>query len=85
MKKIEESIYDLCNEVDYWRGEAKYWQEKYEKEVKDFNSHVNEQLEISKKGVANALMFALSVTEDGDGNLIIPSENRSSLADSFRS
>jgi hypothetical protein len=53
-----------------------YWKEKYEIEVKERNLEFQERHQNTMKGVANALMFALSVEDDKDGNLIISKENK---------
>ena len=71
MKTADIKFLELCDEIDYWKErakqaeeDAKYWQEEYSK-------HLNEGLVSAKKGVANALMFALSVRDDENGNLVI--------------
>mgnify|MGYP006308712481 CR=1 FL=1 len=75
---------ELCDEIDYWRertkkaeADAEYWQTEYTK-------HVNEGLVSAQKGVANALMFALSVRDDEDGNLVIDKDKRQELAENLK-
>lgn len=75
----------LCEMVDDLREEADYWKYKYEAEVAENNKRLNESLEISKQGVANALMFALSVEDDAKGNLVIPKRKRKELAKVWKS
>lgn len=83
MKQIDKTVSDLCNEVDYWKEQANYYYELYEKEKKENIEHSNERLADAKKGVANALMFALAVREDGNGNLVTPKEDRNQLAKGY--
>lgn len=85
MKAVERTIYELCQEIDMLREEAKYWKELFEAERKENMDNLNKRLKESKKGVAQALMFALSVKDDEHGNLILPKENRKELAQHFKS
>jgi len=80
MKTADYKFTDLCNEIDQWKSEATYWQKKYEDEIKKNNEFMNESMETAKKGVANALMFALHCSDDQDGNLVISKESRKVLA-----
>lgn len=80
MKTTELKFYELCDEIDYWKertreaeAQAQYWQDEYSR-------HLNESLASAKEGVANALMFALSVRDDEKGNLVIPQKERKTLA-----
>ena len=75
---------DLCREIDYWKNiakealkDAEYWKGEYMK-------HLNNSLASAQKGVADALMFALSVTDDENGNLVIPKESRKNLAKRYK-
>jgi hypothetical protein len=84
MKTVDIKFLDLCDEIDYWKEraekaekDAKYWQEEYSK-------HLNESLASAQKGVANALMFALSVRDDENGNLVINKDDRKMLAENYR-
>lgn len=85
MKTIDKTVFDLCDEVDYWKEQAEYWKAKYEEERKKYDQMLNENLDRAKQGVANALKFALSVQEGEDGSLLIPKENRQQLAKDFKS
>lgn len=84
MKTADIKFLDLCEEIDYWKeraeaaeADAKYWKDEYSK-------HLSESLASAQKGVANALMFALSVRDDENGNLIIDKENRKELAKNLK-
>lgn len=83
MKTIEKNLYRLCNTIDELEAEVEYWKSKYEEEVATNNSMLNDNLEYAKRGVANALMFALSVKDDENGNLVIDKESRKELAKSW--
>lgn len=78
------TVRDLCEQVDAWKSQAAYWKEQFEQERKERTALLNENLESAKKGVGQALLFALSVREDGNGNLVIPKENRGTLANSHK-
>jgi len=84
-KRIDVMAYELCEEIDHWKSEAKRYKALYEEEVKNYNQMTTERLEDAKKGVANALMFALSVRDNEDGSLSISKENRENLAETFKS
>jgi len=84
MKTTELKFYELCDEIDYWKEKAKkaeddaqYWKDQY-------SSFLNESLVSTQKGVANALMLALSVSDDENGNLIIDKETRKELAKNYK-
>lgn len=49
---------------------------KKENPYKEYSEHINKSLASAQKGVANTLMFALSVKDDENGNLIIDKESR---------
>ena len=84
MKTIDIKISELCDEIDYWKDLAKNYKEKYEKERDDHISRINKQLEDSQRGVANALMFAMSVRDDENGNMVIDKESRKKLAENWK-
>lgn len=84
MQRIEILTADLCEEIDYWKSEANKWKSLYEEERDANIKAMNERFEESKKGVANALLFALSVSDNPDGSLSINKENRKQLAESFK-
>ena len=85
MRTADVKFLQLCNEIDQWKEEANYWKEKYEELQKEYSEHINQNLVSAQKGVANALMFALSVKDDENGNLIIDKESRKELAETWRS
>lgn len=84
MKAIEENIYGLCTQIDNLRDEVDYWREKYETLLKEYSEESNSRMQEAQKGVANALMFALSVREGANGDLVIPAPERKELAESWR-
>lgn len=84
MKTTEIKFYELCDEIDYWKeraknaeADAKHWRDKYSEQT-------NQRLESAQKGVADALMFALSVRDDENGNLVIDKDTRKELGERFR-
>lgn len=83
MKQAEKTFYSLCIEIDNLNEEVEYYKNLYETEKETNNIMHNENLLSAKKGVANALLFALSVSDDADGNLIISKDNRKVLAEKF--
>lgn len=83
LRTIDYKFSDLCEEIDQWKDEAKYWKKMYNEELERSNKAMNESLEMSRQGVANALMLALRVDEDEEGNLIIPKERRTELAKNY--
>jgi hypothetical protein len=83
MKTVDYKFHELCDEIDYWKSEAEYWKIQYEEMKKENIKRSNESLESAKKGVANALMFALSVEDQPDGSLKINKENRKNIADKY--
>jgi hypothetical protein len=80
---FDRTIQSLCNQIDDLEQEVKYWKERYEKEVKERNEEWKQRHEESMKGVANALRFALAVSDDENGNLVISKENRKELAETW--
>lgn len=85
MRTADVKFLQLCNEIDQWKEEANYWKEKYEELQKEYSEHINQNLVSAQKGVANALMFALSVKDDENGNLFIDKESRKDLAKMWHS
>ena len=84
MKTIEINTYQLCSQIDNLKEEVAYWQKQYEEEKAINNKRLTENLASAKKGVANALMFALSVKDDANGNLVIDKKDRKVLANKWR-
>lgn len=80
MKAIDITVSNLCEEVDFLRAEVAYWKGMYEQEIRERNEETNQRLIEARKGVANALVFALSVRDDENGNLVIPAKERKQLA-----
>jgi hypothetical protein len=83
-KTIDYKFSELCDEIDKWKDHAEYWKKKYEEEIQASIKRSNESMDIAKKGVANALMFALSVKDDKHGNMIIEKKDREILAKDYK-
>jgi hypothetical protein len=81
---FDKTVRSLCSEIDHLNEEVLYWKGKYEEEKKSYNKMLSDSLEESKKGIANALLFAISVEENGNGDLIIPKNKRKALAKRFK-
>lgn len=79
----EKLVVDLCDEVDYWKDQALHYKKQYEDECLATSLRLHADLENAKKGVANALMFALSVRDNEDGSLSISKEDRINLSESL--
>ena len=84
IKTIDVVVSNLCNEIDQWKEETEYWRDKYEKEAERNNKMVNESLESAKNGIANALVFALNVEDNENGDMVIKKENRNKIAKQFK-
>jgi hypothetical protein len=81
---FDKTVYSLCEEIDELKESVLYWKERYENEVSERNKEWKERSEQVKKDLGTALLFALSTTDDENGNLIIKKEDRSALADRFK-
>ena len=84
MKTFDRTILNLCQEVDYWKEQAETWKQKYEEQFQETMQFYRQQNDEAMKGVANALMFALSVTDNENGDLVISKEDRKLLADQYK-
>ncbi len=78
---FDRAIFSLCSEIDELKNEVNFWREKYKEENKNYCELLNSNLETSKKGLANALLFAISCSDDENGNLVIKKEDRKTLAE----
>ena len=83
-RTIDIKFHELCDEIDYWKGQAEYYKDLYEKEVMQRNVESKERLLQTQKDVANTLMFALHATDDKDGNLVIDKKSREELAKNWK-
>lgn len=83
-KRSDILISDLCEEIDYWKSEANRYKEMFEEERNLRASLINDDIERTNKGVAQALMFALSVKDNEDGSLSISKEDRKTLAENYK-
>jgi len=84
MKTADLKFLDLCDEIDYWRQRAKtlesdvnYWKNEYQELL-------NGNLKSAQQGVANALLFCLSVKDGEDGSLVIDKKSREQLAERYK-
>lgn len=75
---------DLCDEIDQWKDQANYYKELYEKERIHNIETSKQNLLDTQKGVVNALVFAFSVKDDENGNLVIDKETRKKLAENYK-
>lgn len=80
MKTAERTYLQLCEEIDDLKEDLDYYKKKYEQEVKERYQESNERLQSAKKDVANALLFALSVSDNEKGDLVIKKSDRKILA-----
>ncbi len=84
MNTADRTFYSLCEEIDDLKEAVAYWKQMYETERDENTKQLNDRLEESKKEVANALMFALSVSDDENGNMVVSKENRKALAENWK-
>lgn len=84
MKSFDKTVSQLCERIDNLEAEVEYWKSKYEDETRQRSIESTQRMKEAQKGVANALMFALSVRDDEQGNLVISKEDRKSLAENWR-
>ena len=84
MRQVELTIIELCEEIDLLKEERNYWKQLYQTERDERNIELNERMDDAKRGVAQALMFALSVKDNQDGSISISKENRNQLAETFK-
>lgn len=75
---------ELCDEIDYWRERAMSAEEDARRWKDDYTKQINQSLDFAKKGVAQALMFALNTTDDENGNLVIKKDDRKTLTESYK-
>lgn len=83
MKTSDRTIHSLCEEIDSLKESVRYWKKMYEEERESNVKQLNERLEKSKKDIGNALMFALAVKDDENGNLVISKKDRNKLAKNY--
>lgn len=83
MKTIDIVVHDLCEEVDYWKELAEKYEALYKEQLTREAEESNRRLKEAQKGVANALMFALSVSDNEDGSLSVSKEDRALLAENY--
>ena len=84
LSTAELTIIGLCNQIDELKEEIDYWKSKFEEERNENNRMINENLSAANQGVRNALMFALCVSDNENGDLVISNENRKVLAENIK-
>lgn len=84
MKTVEIKFYELCDEIDFWKEKAKKAEEEAEYWKAEYSRNLHENMLSAQKGVANALMLALSVQDDENGNLVIDKDSRKDLIDNYQ-
>lgn len=84
MKTAEIKFLELCDEIDYWKDEAKKAQKEAEYWKNEYSTHLQESLASAQRGVAQALTIALAVTDDAEGNLVIKKKDRKKIAEEFK-
>lgn len=75
MRTVEEEIYRLCDEINYWKERAEYWEKEFEKERAERVNLLNESIESTRKGIGDALMLAFSIENKPDGSISISNKN----------
>ena len=83
MKYIDQKFSEICAEVDYWKEEAKYWEEKFNSLQKEMDVKLADDLKRSQKGIGQMLSLAFAIKEQPDGSIAISKENRKGLAEVF--
>lgn len=80
---FDRTIKSLCTQIDNLEEEVEYWKDKYESEIRQQAIESKQRMEEAQRGVANVLMFALSVRDDENGNLIISKQDRKELSEKW--
>lgn len=81
---FDKTVSRLCARIDNLEDEVEYWKTKYEDEIRQQSIESKQRMEEAQRSVANALMFALSVRDDENGNLVIGKEERKELAANWK-
>lgn len=63
MQRAERLILGLCDEIDEWKAEAKYWQDEYEKLNTKYNNMLNSSIKASQRTSLGMLAIALDDKE----------------------
>lgn len=82
--RIDTLVSDLCEEIDMWKQEAKYWKEKHDQASADHIKTVNESIKSNESMIGNLLMVALNSSEDENGNLVIDRTGRENIVDHIK-
>lgn len=84
MKTANKLFLELCEEIDHYKSEAEYWEQKYRDLLSEYTEYTQNHFEQTQKDVGNALMFALSASEGPNGELLIDKEARKQLAENWK-
>lgn len=82
--RIDTLVSDLCEEIDTWKQEAKYWKEKYKESHADHMKLLNENLEYNQIMIGSILSIAFNSSEDENGNLVIDRSGRENIVDHIK-
>lgn len=84
MRTIDIKFFELCDEIDYWKARAA----EAEKEVEYWRSECHKihqtSMDRTNRDIANMLTLALNITDDENGNLVIPKENREKMVEQIK-
>lgn len=83
-KKGEILILDLCDEIDYWKQKAAYWEAEYNKMRDEYNQHLNESISRTREMTGTLLTMALCAKEDENGNLSFDKDARKLITDKIK-
>lgn len=70
LRTIDKIIYDLCDEVDYWKSEYDELKLRYDALQLEFSQHINTQLESQKETLGMLFRVVLNSEQTEDGILI---------------
>ena len=81
---FDQTVYQLCSQIDDLHEEVEYWRTKYEKEKLEYNNMLNQNMIQAKRDLSNAFQFVFATQTDENDNLIISSKNRKQLANNLK-
>lgn len=82
-QSFDRTVSSLCAEIDDLHELVTYWKDRAEKAEREHSESLNSHLKTAQQGIADSLALFFAVQEDGNGNLVIPSENRAGLVEHF--
>ena len=66
MKTIAIKIFELCDEIDYWKKIADYYKEEYEKTNKAYNDLLSDSIHQNNIMMRNVIKLILSKEQKDD-------------------